>query len=191
MPLFFALATACNHTPDEPRADPLPNSPTATTVTSTQGGGGRCVVPLASVAPAVPPPAGGRCPADPTGRLALSRARVTFPEAGVSVDAELAKTDAENERGLMYRTAMGEDEGMFFFLGERKVQTFWMHNTCIPLDMLFVDDDGTIVGVVESAPVLDDGVREVGCPSRFVLEVNAGWVRRHHVKPGQRVVLPP
>jgi uncharacterized membrane protein (UPF0127 family) len=57
--------------------------------------------------------------------------------------------------------------------------------------MLFVDDDGTIVGIVESAPVLDDGERRVDCPSRYVLEVNAGWVRRHNVKPGQRLVLPP
>ena len=206
MPLFFKrLAAAlgatvclagCNHAPDEPRSDPVPlpaptvSAAAAGTSTNAAPPPAKCVVPLASVAPAVPPVAGARCPPDAHGRFHLARARVTFPDAGVSVDAELARTDDENERGLMFRTSMGEDEGMFFFLGERRVQTFWMHNTCIPLDMLFIDDDGTIVGVVESAPVLDDGVRSVPCPSRFVLEVNAGWTRRHHVKPGQRVVIP-
>jgi uncharacterized membrane protein (UPF0127 family) len=65
-----------------------------------------------------------------------------------------------------------------------------MHNTCIPLDMLFVDEDGLIVGIVENAPTLDDGTREVSCPSRWVLEVNAGWSRRHAVRAGQRLVLP-
>jgi hypothetical protein len=57
--------------------------------------------------------------------------------------------------------------------------------------MLFIDDDGLIVGVAENAPVLDDGDQSVACTSRYVLAVNAGWVRRHGVRPGQRVTLPP
>ena len=197
MPLFIlstALAVGCNRTPEEPHPDPLPTAATVGTVSATattNAASGRCIVPLAQNAPAVPKPAGDKCPADPQGRFRLARARIAFPDSGASVDAELARGVAEGERGLMYRKAMGEDEGMFFFIDERKVQTFWMHNTCIPLDMLFVDDDGTIVGIVESAPVLDDGERRVDCPSRYVLEVNAGWVRRHNVKPGQRLVLPP
>ncbi len=201
MPLFFkllvVLAVGCNHAPEEPRADRAAVTATAGSAVTTSStasvapaAAAKCVIPLASVAPAVPPAAGARCPADPQGRFKLARARVVFPDAGVSVDAELARSDAENERGLMYRQKMGEDEGMFFFLGDRRVQTFWMHHTCIPLDMIFVDDDGTIVGIVEDAPVLDDGPRQVSCPSRFVLEVNAGWSRRHHVQPGQRLVVP-
>jgi len=188
MPLFFlALAIGCSRAPAEPQADPVTATSTAPTAASA---GARCVAPLSSAAPAVPAAAGARCPADPQGPFKLARARVAFPDTGASVDAELARTDDENERGLMYRTSMPEDQGMLFYLGDRKVQTFWMHNTCIPLDMIFVDDDGTIVGVVESAPVLDDGVRSVPCPSRFVLEVNAGWTRRHNVRPGQRVIVP-
>jgi hypothetical protein len=196
MPLFFcAFVIACNHAPEEPRPDPVhvaaatPTAPVSTT-SATAAPPPKCVVPLAGAAPAVPPAAGARCPVDSQGRFKLARARVTFPDAGASVDAELARSDAENERGLMFRKEMGEDQGMFFFLDERRVQTFWMHNTCIPLDMIFIDDDGTIVGIVESAPVLDDGARQVDCPSRFVLEVNAGWSRRHHVQPGQHVVVP-
>jgi uncharacterized membrane protein (UPF0127 family) len=206
MPLFFNRSGAiapmvilslaipfggCNRAPSEPHPDPLPTTASATTTVATTTVGGRCIVPLAQTAPAVPPAAGNQCPADPQGRFKLTRARVSIPDANASVDAELARSMAEGERGLMYRKAMGEDEGMLFYIDEKRIQTFWMHNTCIPLDMLFIDDDGTIVGIVESAPVLDDGARQVDCPSRYVLEVNAGWTRRHGVKPGQRLVLPP
>jgi uncharacterized membrane protein (UPF0127 family) len=117
---------------------------------------------------------------------------VSFEEAegAPRVIAELAKTSHDIERGLMYRQTMGDDRGMLFRLPERRVHTFWMHNTCIPLDMMFVDDDGTVVGVVESAPTLDDGTRSVPCPSRWVLEVNAGWTRKHGVRPGQKMAIP-
>jgi uncharacterized membrane protein (UPF0127 family) len=111
--------------------------------------------------------------------------RVTFPQAsGVSVDAEFVRTEHDTMRGLMYRTSMSEDRGMLFDLRVREDHRFWMHNTCIPLDMLFVDEDGFIVGIVENAPTLNDESRGVGCPSRWVLEVNAGWTRRHGVKAG-------
>jgi len=191
MPLFIlCLASACNRAPDEPRSDPPKTASATTTLAPTTPTTPACVVPLAQSAPAVPPIAGDRCPPDAQGRFHLDRARVAIPEANASVTAELARTFEQGERGLMFRKEMPEDEGMFFFIEDRKIQTFWMHNTCIPLDMIFIDDDGTIVGVVESAPVLDDDPRQVNCPSRYVLEVNAGWTRRHGVKPGQRVTLP-
>ena len=193
MAVGFVAFAACNRAPDEPKAQALPDPtgvaiPVAVTGTATPPRG--CVTPLAQMAPSVPPAAGGRCPHDPTGPFHLDHAPVTFPEAHAAVDAELARTSDQGERGLMYRKVMGEEEGMFFFIEDRKVQTFWMHNTCIPLDMIFIDDDGTIVGVVESAPVLDDDPRNVNCASRYVLEVNAGWVRRHNVQPGQHASLP-
>jgi uncharacterized membrane protein (UPF0127 family) len=80
---------------------------------------------------------------------------------------------------------------MLFDLTTREDHKFWMHNTCIPLDLMYVDDDGLIVGIVENAPTLNDEPRGVGCPSRYVIEVNAGWARRHGVKAGQSVRLPP
>jgi uncharacterized membrane protein (UPF0127 family) len=86
---------------------------------------------------------------------------------------------------------MAADHGMLFDLRYRSDHEFWMHNTCIPLDLLYVDEDGLIVGIVENAPTLDDSPRGVGCLSRYVLEVNAGWSRRHTVKAGQRMSIPP
>lgn len=116
--------------------------------------------------------------------------KIGFPDvAGVSVEAELVRSEHETMRGLMYRRAMGEDHGMLFDLRVRDDHKFWMHNTCIPLDLLYIDDDGLLVGIVENAPTLDDESRGVGCPSRWVLEVNAGWSRRHGVRAGQHVGL--
>jgi uncharacterized membrane protein (UPF0127 family) len=89
----------------------------------------------------------------------------------------------------MYRTAMPEDQGMIFSWPEEAERTFWMHNTCIPLDMLFIAADGTILGVVEQVPVLNDSPRGIPCPVAHVLELNAGWVRAHGVAPGQRIKI--
>jgi len=141
----------------------------------------------------MPPPA-ATCPRDPS-PYTLPVVTVQFPDAGreagaVRVASELARAPKDTERGLMYRTAMEEDRGMLFDLGERKVQHFWMRNTCIPLDMIFLDDDGFVVGILEGVPVLNEADRSVPCPSAYVLEVNAGWARRHGVRAGQRAILP-
>lgn len=90
----------------------------------------------------------------------------------------------------MYRRSMPEDHGMLFRLEERREHVFWMHNTCIPLDMMFVEDDGTIVGIVEDAEPLTDSSRTVGKPSSWVLEVNGGWSQRHGVRAGQKLEIP-
>ena len=66
---------------------------------------------------------------------------------------------------------------------------FWMHDTCIPLDIAFLASDGTVVGIAENAPPLNDEPRQVACPSRYVLEVPAGWFRRHGAAPGMRIAV--
>jgi uncharacterized membrane protein (UPF0127 family) len=153
---------------------------------------GRCVLttPREAPPPVAPGPAPG-CPSDPEGQTRLPVVRVSFLDVGgVEVDAELVRSEHDSSRGLMYRRNMLEDRGMLFDLLVRDDHKFWMHNTCIPLDLIYVDEDGLIVGIVENAPTLDDESRGVGCPSRWVLEVNAGWSRRHGVKAGQRMKLP-
>ena len=191
------FAAACSRTPSEPA--PAKTSSTAVAPATakekptTNAGAARCVAPLASVAPSIPEAAGADCPVDPEmGGPKLPRVEVGFPETegAPRVTAELAKTPHDIERGLMYRRAMGEDEGMLFRLADRRVHTFWMHNTCIPLDMMFIDDDGTIAGIVEAARPLDDTTRSVPCPTSWVLEVNAGFARKRGVKPGQKMTIP-
>ncbi|MDB4944994.1 MAG: hypothetical protein JWP97_4528, partial [Labilithrix sp.] len=155
---------------------------------------GRCLASkLPAEAPPIPPVAAvTACPKDPEGIPKARTATLTFPETpgAPKVDVEIAQTEKEVTRGLMYRRSMPEDHGMLFDLDERREHTFWMHNTCMPLDMLFVDEDGTIVGIVEAATPLTDSSRSVGCPSVRVLEMNAGWCRRHGVQPGQKLAIP-
>jgi len=90
----------------------------------------------------------------------------------------------------MFRKELGEHQGMLFIFEEERELAFWMRNTCLPLDMLFVGSDGTIVGIEENVPTLNDGHYAPGaCKARYVLEVNAGWSRRHGVKAGQKMLL--
>jgi uncharacterized membrane protein (UPF0127 family) len=117
---------------------------------------------------------------------------VTFldaPERPV-VRVELAGSGTTRARGLMYRTNLPQNQGMLFSWRKESLRHFWMHNTCIPLDMLFIAADGFITGIVEQVPTLNDASRGVPCPAAHVLELNAGWARRHGVTPGQKVQLP-
>ncbi len=100
---------------------------------------------------------------------------------------ELATTPQQRARGLMFREQMEEDAGMLFLFDEMEVQSFWMKNTRIPLDMLFLDEEGDIVGIVENAEPLSLTSRSVGLPSRYVLELNGGTSRRLGLEAGQRV----
>jgi uncharacterized membrane protein (UPF0127 family) len=155
--------------------------------------GARCIAATPVEAPPVPPPASASaCPRDPDGIPKLPIAQVAFPDAAGNpkVEVEIVSSDAELQRGLMYRMSMPEAHGMLFRLGERRDHAFWMHNTCMSLDMLFVDDDGLVVGIVEGATPLNDASRSVGCPSSWVLETNAGWCRRHGVRAGQKMGIP-
>jgi uncharacterized membrane protein (UPF0127 family) len=103
------------------------------------------------------------------------------------VKVELARTDAERARGLMHRTELAPDAGMLFLFDETSEHAFWMKNTLIPLDMIFIGDDGRIVGVVARAVPGDLSPRAAGGPSRYVLEVNGGWAAAHGVAAGDRV----
>ena len=153
----------------------------------------RCVVPTPETAPPLVEHE-GECPTDPVfGGVVLSRAQVTFPDAPnqPAVIVELARTDDERARGLMYRTTLEENAGMLFLpSGEPRIQSFWMRDTCIPLDMMFITQDGFIAGILENVPILNDERRSVDCPTSYVLEVNAGWSRAHGAKAGQMVKLP-
>lgn len=146
---------------------------------------GRCVR-TEGKSPRRPEPKPGpdpKCPDDP-GRPELRWGRVTFPHSGKTVDVELAETAPQRERGLMYRKELPDTQGMLFLFTDRRPRRFWMKNTCLALDMMFIDGDGLIVGIEENVPTLNENTYAVGCPSQYVLEVTAGWSRRHGVRPG-------
>ena len=104
-----------------------------------------------------------------------------------AVLVEVVKTRAAIQQGLMYRKQMDQSRGMLFLMGEEKVHSFWMRNTYIALDMIFIDRNHIVVGVVENAKPLTDDSRTVGLPSSYVVEVNAGWASKHGVAAGIKV----
>ena len=102
---------------------------------------------------------------------------------------EVVSTAARIQRGLMYRKHLAPDHGMLFVFGSDRVRGFWMKNTLIPLDMLFVTHDLEVAGVVENTEPLTLETRSIGIPTRYVIEVNGGWTAKHGVNAGTRVRL--
>ncbi len=201
--MAVALSGACDRRVEEPSPPPRPVAetikpvapPPAPTVIPPAPGAastdGRCVhaMPASPPRPIASKPAVG-CPKEPK-RPDLGSANVTVMGAAATakVAVEVAAKDKDRQRGLMYRTSMADDKGMLFVFETREEHSFWMHNTCIPLDMIFIDHDGLIVGIEENTPTLSDDTFTAGCASKYVLEVNAGWSRANGVKPGQWVKI--
>jgi len=105
----------------------------------------------------------------------------------VRVQVELARTSQERERGLMFREQLDADSGMLFLYQQEGILAFWMRNTLIPLDMIFISADHRVVGIVENAEPQTDTVRKVDEPSQFVLEVNGGFAAAHGIAAGTPV----
>ena len=101
---------------------------------------------------------------------------------------ELAANDPERERGLMFRKELPEGQGMLFDFQHDQPVAFWMHNTYISLDMIFIRGDGRIARIEDSAKPESDRLIPSGAPVRAVLEVIAGTASRLGIKPGDRVV---
>jgi uncharacterized protein len=114
---------------------------------------------------------------------------VLMPAGGeaVTVRVEVARTEAERRRGLMFRQHMDEDAGMLFLFDEPSQLSFWMRNTYIPLDMIFIEPSLRVLGIVENAEPMTESSRFVPGMSQYVLEVNAGFSRRHGLGEGTMV----
>lgn len=105
----------------------------------------------------------------------------------VTVSVEIANTPATRERGLMYRNDLSADAGMLFLFPQDEDLQFWMKNTPLPLDMVFIDASHTVVGIVADTRPFSTQARGVGKPSRYVLEVHAGFCAKHGIVAGDRV----
>jgi uncharacterized protein len=197
--VFTGLLTlACRQPDRQSPADPSARAPaqqSAPAPPSTQPNAEvthkpACVVPMADL-PLPQATAAAHCPAAPEPAGKLDRGQIRFDDASSrpSIEVEVARTDESRQRGLMYRQKLASESGMLFVWDDETFRAFWMRNTCIPLDMLFISKDKTIVGVLEQVPVLNEEPRSMPCPAAYVLEVNAGWVRGHKVAPGQHLTI--
>jgi len=112
--------------------------------------------------------------------------RVIFPD-GFAVSVEVAADDPTREQGLMYRDQLGLDHGMIFLFAQSGEYPFWMKNTLIPLDMIWIDDARKIARIAANVPPC----KADPCPSypphanaKYVLEVAAGVAAKHRLKEG-------
>jgi len=102
-------------------------------------------------------------------------------------DVEVMRTDEEHARGMMYRRSLAPDKGMLFEFPAEKVASFWMQNTYVSLDMIFIRADGTIHRIEARAEPLSTRSISSGAPVLAVLEVPAGTAKRLGIVPGDHV----
>ena len=118
---------------------------------------------------------------------ALESLDIVTAEGPHRFSVEVMRSPEELSRGLMFRRYMPDDRGMLFdFKIEQPVQ-FWMKNTYLPLDMIFISKAGRIVSIAENTEPLSEKLVPSGGPVVAVLEVNAGTAARIHAKPGDTV----
>ena len=109
---------------------------------------------------------------------------------GKGVMAELAVSNEDRARGLMFREKIMPDQGMLFIFEREDLHAFWMKNTLIPLSAAFIADDGSVVNIEDMKPhALDSHCSKK--PVRFVLEMNLGWFAKRGIKPGYKLSGPP
>jgi uncharacterized membrane protein (UPF0127 family) len=126
-------------------------------------------------------------PARPAGQQTLEIASKT----GVHTFAvEVVDNDTDRAKGLMYRKALPEGRGMLFDFHRDQDVSFWMQNTYIPLDMVFISGDGRILRIQENTEPLSTRLIPSGGPVRAVLEVIGGTTRKLGIAPGDRVASP-
>jgi uncharacterized protein len=103
------------------------------------------------------------------------------------VDIEIADSEGERMQGLMYRTSMEDTQGMLFIFPVQEPQSFWMKNTLISLDLLFVDEAKKIVTIQKYAQPKSENSIPSTKPAKYVIEVNAGFCDRYQIKEGYEV----
>ena len=112
-------------------------------------------------------------------------------KSGVHVFAvEMATTPEEQAKGLMFRRELPEGQGMLFDFQREQPTSFWMKNTYVALDMMFIRADGRILRIAENTVPLSEALVSSGGPVRAVLEVVAGTAKKLGIAPGDRVAHP-
>jgi uncharacterized membrane protein (UPF0127 family) len=119
------------------------------------------------------------------------RPEVVIHSAGgpIHIPVEVVATPEARARGLMYRRDLAADAGMLFVFRNEMPQRFWMKNTPLPLDMVFIGKNRQVVGIVADTRPFSTNPLGVAAPSQFVLEVHAGFCARHRIETGAAVDL--
>jgi uncharacterized membrane protein (UPF0127 family) len=113
---------------------------------------------------------------------------LTYPLTinGHALRVEVANTDVQRRRGLMFRHALGEDHGMIFIYPRKDVYSMWMKNTAIALSVAFIDESGKILNIADMVPYSEQSHAAAG-EATYALETRQGWFKRKGVRAGHRV----
>lgn len=133
-------------------------------------------------------------PAKPATASAPATQPITFDTTAMTLKGkaftmEVAVSDAQSERGLMYRDSLPADHGMLFVMPYVDTWAFWMHNTRIPLDIIFVDRAGKVLEIHNRA-AMDDTSRGPTSPAQYVIELNLGAAQKIGLVKGDSVEIP-
>lgn len=105
----------------------------------------------------------------------------------IKIDVEIAERAADRWRGLMFRERMEEYEGMLFLFSTEEPLSFWMKDTPLSLDIIYINADRTIVAIKKNTVPYSEESVPSGLPAQYVVEVNAGFADRHGLTAGDRV----
>jgi uncharacterized membrane protein (UPF0127 family) len=105
----------------------------------------------------------------------------------VKIDIQIANTEFDRQLGLMFRKNMEENQGMLFIFPDVKTRSFWMRNTEIPLDIIFIDPSKTILNIARNTTPYSDISYTSVAPAKYVLEVKGGFADRHNISSGDKV----
>jgi hypothetical protein len=104
-----------------------------------------------------------------------------------TITIEIADTEELRNRGLMWRTGLDDTMGMLFEFGRAQPLTFWMRNTPTALDIIFLSTEKTVINIAADTAPMSDTIYSSQAPAQYVVEVPAGFCRRHQVLPGMQV----
>ncbi len=110
-------------------------------------------------------------------------------EKMIKIKVEIADDNEERMKGLMFREKLNANEGMFFIFENEEYLNFWMKNTLIPLDIIFIDKNFEIVGIKNAVPCLEDSctLYTSAKPSKYVLEVNINFTTKNNINIGDKI----
>lgn len=133
-------------------------------------------------------------------KKSIKQAKVTFKKEGelqlkkasndsvvVELDIEIADNEFETQTGLMYRESMKVNRGMLFIFPDSRPRSFYMKNTKIALDLIYLDANKTVVSFQENAKPLDESSLPSNLAAKYVLEVNAGLVKQWQLEVGDKM----
>jgi uncharacterized membrane protein (UPF0127 family) len=103
------------------------------------------------------------------------------------IQAQVAQIESEKSKGLMYRKSLPQNEGMLFVYKNENDLGFYMANCFISLDMIFLNSQKKVIGIIKNAVPFDQTVRSIGKPSQYVLEVNGGFSDSHNIMNGTQI----